>query len=219
MLVQAFERELVMVRSHCPIPIQIKCPIPAIFTDRVPSTRREVIFSLCQSTPRGGGTQVQLGGGGGGGGRASLPGGTPSVPGGTPSRGRTGGTQGGVLPSQVRTGGYLTWGTPLAGMGYPQLGQDRGIPEVGYPPGRDGVPPARSGQGVPEMGYPLGRDGVPPQPGQDRGYLRWGTPLAGMGYSPPKAGQDGGYLRWGTDLKLPNLPTFHSTWGRWHFGT
>ena len=79
--------------------------------------------------------------------------------------------------------GYLRWGTPWPGMGYP--------PDLGWgtsPQTWDGVPPG------PRIGYPPTWDGVPPD-------LRWGTPLQTWdGVPPPQVWTD-------TQTRVKTLPS------------
>ena len=144
-------------------------------------TRREVIFSLCQSTPGG---VPQPGPGGG------LPRSDPAK-GEYPGQVQSGGTWDGVPPGQVRMGvpemgyplarsgwgtwdgvplaksgwGYLKWGTRTwQGWGNPQPGQDRGVPEMGIPLWQGwGTPWPVQDRGVPKMGYPREGWGTPRQ--------------------------------------------------------
>ena len=109
-----------------------------IVTDRVRSTRREVIFSLCLSVHTHGGYQVQPGGGG-------YP---------------ISGQRGYPNPTLDRSRQGVPWGTPPARDGVPpclDLDRGGGTParsRWGYPPdqvqtrGTLGYPPAR-------RGYPL----------------------------------------------------------------
>ena len=119
-------------------------------------------------------------------GRDRVPPGRDGVP---PGQGwDTPASRDGVPPSQVKMGG--TWdGVPLSRDGIPP--RDRTADGVldtlrsvrdGVPPGRDRVPPGRDGVPPwPGMGYPCQQGWGTPQPGQDGGYLRWGTPEQGWG--------------------------------------
>ena len=163
-----------------------------IITDRVHSTKREVIVSLCLSVHTCGGHPGQGG---------ACPGYPPARSGqGVP---QSGGTCGGY-PQPGQNRGYPSqkapaWGTP------PARSEVRtGVPQPGGT--HPGYPPARSGWGVPQpggicLGYLLpGQDqGLPqpggtcvgyPPPGQDGGYPSREVPAWG---TPPPPGQDRGY--------------------------
>ena len=111
---------------------------------------------------------------------------------------REGGTQGGVSPWPVPTGGqggYPRWGTPS------QVWWGREVPEVGYP--LVGVPlwPGLTGEGYPRWGTPIGLppgqvwQGVPPSGTPTWTWLGYPPPTwTWLGY-PPLAGPG-----WGTPL-------------------
>ena len=125
------------------------------FTDRVLSTRREVIVSLCLSvhTYRGGGVP-EPGPGGEGGARArSSQGGTPI---------------GGTLGTPVRPGWGTLRGYPNGGYpGYPHQTWKGEYPNGGYP-----RYPCQTWMGVPRRG-----GGYPRYPLSDLGgYSNWGVP-------------------------------------------
>ena len=125
--------------------------------------------------------------------------------GGYPSQVQTGGG----YPGQVQTGGGLPQPGP-DGLGVPQSDPDRGypgqvqiggtppswgwgVPEMGYPPGRERVPPGQVRMGVPEMGYPPAGRGTPPaRSGWGDLRMGGGTPVRSR-QGVPWPGPDGGY--------------------------